>query len=889
MHSIKTTCPYCGVGCGVSATVIDADMRQVDIQGDASHPANKGRLCVKGSALGETVSLEGRLLYPEIGGLRAGWDQALTAVAKGFQDTIAQHGPDSVAFYISGQLLTEDYYVANKLMKGFIGSANIDTNSRLCMSSAVAAYKRAFGEDVVPTCYEDLELADLIVLVGSNTAWCHPILFQRIKAAKAARPELKVVVVDPRRTATCEIADLHLSLAPGADVALFNAMFAALYKAKAVDEAFIAAHTQGFDEALKSAGIDDTLEIQAARCGLSPEALQQFMTWFIETERVLTLFSQGVNQSLQGVDKGNAIINCHLATGRIGRPGMGPFSLTGQPNAMGGREVGGLANQLAAHLDIDNAAHRHLVQTFWESPVMAENAGLKAVDMFDAIYDGKIKAVWIMATNPVVSLPDADRVREALAACPLVVVSDCIADTDTMRLAHIKLPALAWAEKDGTVTNSERRISRQRAFFSAPGEAKPDWWIIAQVAARMGAGKGFSYASAADVFTEHAALSGFQNEGATRRVFNIAALSQLTAQEYEALTPCQWPLSAQAEDTARPFAEHRYTTTDGHARFVAVALKSPGNARDDEYPLCLNTGRIRDQWHTMTRTALTPRLLQHISESYAELSPQDAETRGIKEGDLVTVSSRWGQALVRAQVTEAQQPGSVFVPMHWTDVLSRTGRIGAVVNPVVDPLSGQPESKHTPVQVAKADIAWQAVLLTRQAVALPETTYAVSVRADKGFRYLLASDASAPHWSSLLPEWLGHNEDCIEFRDDALGVARFASLEGDTLQAVVVIFPAGQMADVAWVQQLLGTELDTLTRRAVLSLKPADPSLDVGRTICACFSVGEKTIRQAVREKGLDSVASVGKCLRAGTNCGSCQSEIAVIVKEECAGREHAA
>ena len=491
----KTTCPYCGVGCGVLARANPDG--SAEVKGDPEHPANFGRLCSKGSALGETLSLSDRLLHPLVHGRKTGWDEALDLVAARFADTIAEHGADSVALYVSGQILTEDYYVANKLMKGYIGSGNIDTNSRLCMASSVAGHKRAFGSDTVPGCYEDLELADLVVLTGSNLAWCHPVLFQRLAAAKETRGT-KVVVIDPRETATCELADLHLPIAPGMDVCLFNGLLAHLVRMGKVDQEFVNAHTSGFYAALEVAA-ELSLHDVAQRTELSEAAIAKFYDLFAATDKTVTVYSQGVNQSTSGTDKVNAIINCHLATGRIGRPGASPFSVTGQPNAMGGREVGGLANMLAAHMEIADPEHRRIVQSFWRSPAIAERAGLKAVDLFKAAGEGRIKALWIVATNPVDSLPDADKVREAIKACPFVVVSDVAAKTDTTELAHVHLPAAAWGEKDGTVTNSERRISRQRAFLPVPGEVRPDWWQLAEVGKRMGHGDAFSYGGAASV------------------------------------------------------------------------------------------------------------------------------------------------------------------------------------------------------------------------------------------------------------------------------------------------------------------------------------------------------------------------------------------------------
>jgi assimilatory nitrate reductase (NADH) alpha subunit apoprotein (EC 1.7.1.1) len=601
--TVDTTCPYCGVGCGVRVSV---DANGVKVGGDPAHPANRGRLCVKGSSLGETLGLEGRLLQPQqrVDGAfqERDWDTALDAVARGFAETIAEHGPDSVALYVSGQLLTEDYYVANKLMKGYLGSANIDTNSRLCMASAVAGYKRAFGEDVVPVSYDDVEQADLVVLVGSNLAWCHPVLYQRLAAARAARPEMKVVVIDPRHTATCAQADLHLPLASGSDVMLFAGLLVYLEEHGVVDAGFLSDHTLGASGALRAArSAAPNVASVAAACDLPVERLGEFYRLFAGTERVVTLFSQGVNQSSSGTDKVNAIINCHLLSGRIGRPGMGPFSITGQPNAMGGREVGGLANQLAAHLDLENAGHRALVQGFWNSPLIAERPGLKAVELFDAVHDGRIKALWIIATNPVVSLPQADRVKEALQRCPLVVVSDVVADTETTRLAHWRLPAAAWGEKEGTVTNSERVISRQRAFRTAPGEARPDWWMLAQVGRRLGHEAAFDYLDARAVFVRACgALRRRRPAGAPclrhrrtrrarrRRVCGDDAAA-LAAFGWPALfggplLSCRWPRALRRHAAARADARHGRGLSAGaqhRARARPVAQHDPHRSGPD--------------------------------------------------------------------------------------------------------------------------------------------------------------------------------------------------------------------------------------------------------------------------------------------------------------------
>ncbi|MCC2637130.1 MAG: nitrate reductase [Moraxellaceae bacterium] len=799
--SVSTTCPYCGVGCGVKATVTDVEARTVTIAGDESHPANAGRLCVKGAALGETVALEGRLLHPEIRGERRTWDEALGHVAGEFARIIREHGPEAVAIYASGQLLTEDYYVANKLMKGFIGTANIDTNSRLCMSSSVAGHKRAFGSDTVPNCYEDLELADLVVLTGSNAAWCHPVLFQRIKAEKERRPGLRVVVIDPRRTATCELADLHLPVKAGEDVRLFNALLAYLATHGVLDDAFIGAHTRGFSAALATAVAQDNhIPHLAATLGLDALDLERFFSWFATTPRTLTLYSQGVNQSSAGADKVNAILNCHLATGRIGKPGSGPLSLTGQPNAMGGREVGGLANMLAAHMEIENPVHRERVQRFWGAPSVAATPGHKAVDMFEAVHDGRIKAIWILATNPVVSLPDADRVRAALQRCELVVVSDCIADTDTTRLAHVKFPALGWGEKDGTVTNSERRISRQRPFLPMPGEARADWWIVCEVAKRMGFADAFSFASPADIFAEHAALSAFENDEAHgRRDFDIGGVAALDVAGYRDLEPFQWPRrQGEAQGPARLFGEGGFFTPDGRASFLAVGARGPVHAPDQDYPFVLNTGRIRDQWHTMTRTGLAARLLQHIGEPFCALHPDDAAGLGISVGEVVELESRWGLARARAELTADQAPGTVFMPMHWTGVLASASRVGAVVNPAVDPVSGQPESKHTPVRVRRFGAQWHGFLFSTVALPLPAADYAVAIRGGKFWRFELAGQSAPADRQELANELLkysreqhlaGVSVESLEYVDLARGVYRQAVIAEGRLQSVCFIGP----------------------------------------------------------------------------------------------------
>ncbi|MGV3554902.1 MAG: molybdopterin-dependent oxidoreductase [Croceibacterium sp.] len=867
MQAIRTTCAYCGVGCGISASVTGD--RTVEIAGDPEHPANHGRLCSKGTHLGETLGLEGRLLHPEIGGRRTSWDKAIRHVARKFADTIRRHGPDSVAFYVSGQLLTEDYYVANKLMKGFIGSGNIDTNSRLCMSSAVAGHTRAFGEDVVPASYDDLDAADLIVLVGSNTAWCHPVVYQRIMAARAERGT-KLVVIDPRRTETCDEADLHLALRPGSDVALMNGLLAHCRGAGVLDDAFLDAHVaapEGFWQALDE-GSD--LWSTAATCDLAPADLRAFYELFARTPRTLTLFSQGINQSIRGTDQVNAILNVHLATGRIGKPGAAPFSITGQPNAMGGREVGGLATTLAAHRGFTSADIAE-VKRFWAAPRMAEKPGLKAVDMFRSIGEGRVRALWVMATNPAVSLPEAARVREALAACPFVVVSDCIAETDTSRHAHVKLPALGWGEKDGTVTNSERVISRQRALLPAPGEARADWWIVKEVARAMGWRDAFGYDGPADVFREHARLSTYHNAG--RRLFDLSAQAGLSNAQYEAMEPFRWG--------AAPFADGRFSTPDGKARLVAIEQRALDGALP-KWPLTLNTGRYRDHWHTMTRTGLSPKLSQHRREPMAEIHPLDAEELGIAERDLVRVTTPQGESVFRAQLSDGQRQGEVFVPIHWTDRQSNGGRAGLLPRALVDPHSGQPGFKATPARVEKLCVEWRGFLIAREMPERIPAAYFAKVRVGQGWLVELAGSRDpAPLAKLLLPRG-----ERVEILDPARGGLRVAVLSEGRLSAALYLTRSGRLPDRDWlVGQLSATQPSSVE---LLAGRPAVPLPDRGPIVCACFDVGMNTILGAITSEGLVSVEAVGAALSAGTNCGSCKPAIRRLIGETCAGPEAA-
>ncbi len=880
LRATRTTCPYCGVGCGVMAMPDGGG--GAAISGDPEHPANQGRLCSKGSALGETLGLESRLLYPMIRcskGImeRVAWNDALDHVAHRFAHIIARDGPGAVAFYLSGQLLTEDYYVANKLMKGFIGSANVDTNSRLCMASSVAGHRRAFGADTVPGCYEDLDQADLLVLTGSNAAWCHPVLFQRMLANKQKRGA-RIVVIDPRRTDTAGDADLFLGVKPGTDTALFSGLLVHLADSGALDSGYVERHTSGFEEALARArSIAGSIGATALATGLNEADVANFFQMFRSTPRAVTLYSQGVNQSAQGTDKVNAIINCHLATGRIGRPGASPFSLTGQPNAMGGREVGGLANQLAAHMnftpsDIDR------VRRFWKAPRIATHEGLKAVQMFEAIGRGEIKALWVIGTNPAVSLPDADAARASLKKLELFVISENVRSNDTVNAgAHVLLPAQAWGEKSGTVTNSERRISRQRAFLTPLGETKPDWWIVGEVAKRLGFAAAFEFNSAADVFREHAALSAFENNGS--RDFNIGALQSLTDEAFDAMAPVLWPIrEGDAESQARFFAEGGFFSNDKRARFIAPEIPALRTETTAGRPLRLNTGRIRDQWHTMTRSGISPRLGQHLPEPFVEIHPADAIKYGVVDGGFARVVTDYGQCILKVAVSERQQRGMLFAPIHWSEMTASSARVGALVAPFTDPFSGQPETKATPVSIAAYEYVFRGFALSRRELDLPDHVWWTRVSVVGGYGYLFADNADLTRWQAWLRSAAGG--DLAEYWDFGGGIYRAASFAEGRIETCLFVGPARDAGDWNVVRGLFAAEaLGDDARRMLLSGSSTDGLASTGPIVCACFGVGRTTICDAI-VAGAGSAAEIGAQLKAGTNCGSCIPELKRLIAQ---------
>jgi assimilatory nitrate reductase catalytic subunit len=868
--TIKTTCPYCGVGCGIDVKIEHGS--ELVVSGDKVHPANFGKLCVKGSALGETLGLEGRLLYPHIHGQRSTWNQAVGFIADGLKQTLERHGPNAVAFYLSGQLLTEDYYVANKFAKGFLGTPHVDTNSRLCMASSVAGHRRAFGADTVPNTYEDLDEADLIILVGSNAAWCHPVLFQRMQKAREKRGT-RIVNIDPRRTATSEGADLQLSVHAGMDSVLFSWLLVELHRRGAMDHAYLEAHTLGLESALISAAnIAPDLAIVAVKTGLSELDITTFTQWFITTERVVTCYSQGVNQSAQGSDKVNAILNCHLATARIGWLGSGPLSLTGQPNAMGGREVGGLANMLAAHMGY-SPSEVDRVRRFWAAPNMAEREGFKAIQMFEAIERGEIKALWVMHTNPAVTLPRADAMRAALKKLDLFIVSEAMTQTDTtMAGAHVLLPATVWGEKNGTVTNSERRISRQRSFLPAPAETKADWEHITRVAQRMGFEEAFSFESPAAIFREHAILSDFENGGT--RDFDIGATAKISDPDYDAMEPFHWPWVKGQKPRQRFFADGKFYTSDHRAKLLAIAEPALAAQVDPQFPFMLNTGRVRDHWHTMTRTGKAIRLARHVAEPTLTINPEDASVIGVCEGNFARIESNHGAATLRVNIDEGLPRGTVFAPFHWNDATSALARVDALVHAKTDPTSGQPELKATPVSVSMMAMACEGYLISRKRIALPDWLQHTRITIPCGEALLFASPRSPAALYPLLVNHLGEAQDRAEISDSSALDFRTVAFDGERLQAALFVGHKRDAATLDWLIESIAKEtLTSAERKSVLAGRPPAGGEDLGPLVCSCFAVRHSVIQRAIRS-GLTTVDQVGDQLKAGTNCGSCRPEI---------------
>ncbi|MEX8548787.1 MAG: molybdopterin-dependent oxidoreductase, partial [Mucilaginibacter sp.] len=696
-NQYTSTCCYCGVGCGV--VVSKEKNGTITLEGDQNHPVNKGMLCSKGLNLHYTVNDKSdRLLYPQMRYnksmplQRVSWDEAMERTAAVFKTFIQKYGPDSVAFYASGQCLTEEYYVLNKLMKGFIGSNNIDTNSRLCMSSAVAAYKIALGEDSVPICYDDIELANCFLVTGANPAWCHPILWRRVEAHKAAHPEVKVIVVDPRVTDSCALADLHLQINPGTDIILNHAIGRLLIENGFVDSNFVAQHTQGYEDYARSV-FGRTISEAAEICGIKEASLRLAAQYIGEAKGFISMWTMGLNQSSIGVNKNLSLINLNLITGKIGKPGSGPFSLTGQPNAMGGREVGGMANMLPAHRDLSNPQHRQQVQDFWGGTIISPNPGFTATEIFEALNDGRLKAVWIICTNPLTSLPNVRLAEEALKKAKFVVVQEISNKPETLKFADVVLPAAAWTEKEGTMTNSERRISYLAKVLEPPGEALPDAEIICRFARKMGF-HGFDFKEASEIFKEHTKLTAKTNIDISALDYNI-----LKAQK-----TIQWPYRKKGtpQGTARLFTDNQFYTPTKKAVIKEVSDGFAGEKPDADFPFVLTTGRIRDQWHTMSKTGKVSKLNKHISEAYLEIHPEDAALLRIKNEELTTIKSRRGEVRVKAKFSSSIKPGVVFLPMHWGKILnSDLNRANNLTNDLVDPISKEPDFKFCAVSVEK--------------------------------------------------------------------------------------------------------------------------------------------------------------------------------------------
>ncbi|MFJ2993452.1 molybdopterin-dependent oxidoreductase [Pandoraea sp. NPDC087047] len=880
----QTTCCYCGVGCGM---LVESDgERIVGVQGDPAHPANYGRLCSKGMTLPLTAqSLAGRVLMPELRSARdaarapATWDTALETVASRFADVIRRHGPDAVAFYVSGQLLTEDYYVFNKLAKGLVRTNNIDTNSRLCMSSAVSAYKMALGADGPPTCYDDLEAARTVIFAGSNMAYAHPVLFRRLEAAKAADPSIRWIVVDPRRTDTAAMADLHLPIVPGTDVALFHGMLHHLIWEGRIDRRYIDAHTEGFD-ALKQVLRAYPPQLVADICGIEASALRQAADWFGESPAALSLYCMGLNQSSHGTEKNLALIHLHLATGQIGRAGAGPFSLTGQPNAMGGREVGGLATMLAAHRDIGNAVHRAEVEQLWGVQGLSDRAGLPAVEMFDAVRDGRIKAVWIACTNPVHSMPDSARVREALATAEFVVVQEAFHQTDTVPFADVLLPATSWGEKAGTVTNSERRISRVRAAVPAPGAARADWWIASEVARRLALRldvppEPFVFDSIERIFDEHRSLT-------VGRDLDIGGI------DYDLLErrgPQQWPFPAGAvQGFARRYEDGVFATADGRARFHAFEYQPVAEPINARHPLRLVTGRLRDQWHGMSRTGRVGQLFEHAPEPALTMHPADAARRGLRAGDFVRLSSRRGQRVLMLTVSDDVASGTVFVPMHWSGQFLGGGGVNDTTCGAVDKYSKQPELKHAAVRVDPLTLPWRVAAVRRgnalqlhaavQPLLAERRFAAVRLEGEDRIVVTAADDQPDADWLERLHTALALPRDVslLEYRDARRAMTKRVAWRETLIDGVLV---AGSEADVAASTSLLARvrEMSPWTRaRHAVFVADSAPAAPRDRTVCQCKSVSASSINTAIAA-GAD-VAQLKAKLGCGTVCGSCVPEL---------------
>ncbi len=899
---VKSTCCYCGVGCGL--LVDTAKGKIVGVRGDPEHPANFGRLCTKGATLPQTAVADYRLRVPELRRSRAarrqraGWNDALDYAAGRFAEIIRAHGPDSVAFYISGQLLTEDYYVFNKLAKGLIGTNNVDTNSRLCMSSAVAGYKQTLGADAPPCSYEDIGAADCLLIAGANPAVAHPIVFRRIEDARAANPALKIIVVDQRRSETAEIADLHLALKPGTDIALYNGLLHVLLAENLVDRDFIAAHTEGF-AALEETVAAYTPAAAADICGLAADDIVRAARWFGGAPAALSLYCQGLNQSAHGTHNNAAIIHLHLATGQIGKPGAGPFSLTGQPNAMGGREGGGLSNLLPAHRDMANPEHRAEIARLWGVPFVPDKPGKPAIDLFAALKRGEIKAVWIACTNPAQSLPDQGEVRAALRAAELVVLQEAYRNTDTADFADIMLPATSWGEKEGTVTNSERRITHVVPAVAGPGEARHDWEIVVDFAHRLGrkldmpqAEKLFPYTRAEEIFNEH-------RETTRGRDLDITGLSYALL---DTAGPQQWPFPAGAvSGKQRLYGDGVYPTASGRARFVNVVHRPTAEATGAAHPISLLSGRLRDQWHGMSRTGTVARLFNLDDEPLLAMHPCDMRHRGLESGDLARVANPRGAIVVRVQESAGLERGRAWLPMHWGNRFMNSAGANALTLSATDPYSAQPELKHAAVSIEKAGLPWQLAVLRKAG----EGRFAALQLLERA-RALLPEFSEFPELAYATVGLYGRTGPLVVFRaalGEPLSEARLHAIDAlfgldDEASAIVyadkrrhigkrAVAPDGKLLGVrlagetlaqSWLKDAMADDtLDAaLIRWAVAPIGQAPGKLPArSRIVCKCADVTEAQIAAELKKEGDNpALADLQDTLKCGTYCGSCVPEL---------------
>ena len=905
----RSTCCYCGVGCGVLIeTTGDAI---TGVRGDPDHPANFGKLCTKGSTLHLSaqplLQRQTRALMPQVRTNRshpfvdANWDQTLDNLAQKFADAIQKHGPNSVAFYISGQLLTEDYYVFNKLAKGLIGTNNIDTNSRLCMSSAVAGYKQTLGADAPPACYDDIDLASLIFIVGSNMAYAHPILYRRLEEARKKNPQLKVIVADPRRTDTARDADLFLQIMPGTDVALFNGMLHLCLWEELTDAAYIDAHTEGFAE-LKRTVRDYTPRYVADICGISEADLLTAARWFGESPAALSLYCQGLNQSAAGTSKNAALINLHLATRQIGKPGAGPFSLTGQPNAMGGREVGGMANLLSAHRDLGNPAHRAEVAKLWGIDEVPATPGKTAVELFEAVRSGEIKLLWIACTNPAQSMPDQKLVRQAMDNAELVVLQEAYTSTATAAYADVILPASSWGEKEGTVTNSERRITRLHAAVTPPGQARPDWQIVVDFAQRLERLLGrdsrlFNFDSAESIWNEH-------RETTRGRDLDITGLSYALLAEQG---PQQWPYpSGASAGKKRLYEDGIFSTASGRAKFIDTPYRPVAEAIDARFPFRLNTGRLRDQWHGMSRTGTVAQLFAHAPEPAIAMAQADMDRRLLRDGDLVHVTSKRGSQILPARASDEMRAGQTFIAMHWgEEFLSGRGHgrdgsygVNALTSPVTDPVSKQPELKHAAIKILKAELPWRFIafgwvaadqvmrLQTALRPYLRQFSYASCTlfgRDRVGVLFRAGDDYPAsPELVTEIEALFGiAGSDVLRYDDKRRGNARHILVRDGTLAALSL---AGDIAAEHWLKEYLESEQPVAALgRLLLSPQSTAPKgfKSRGRAVCNCFNISESQIVQVLDKSNGTAeaqLAALQSNLKCGTNCGSCIPELKKIV-----------